>query len=378
MPQETASNKQSEKDETAISGKWFKVEAPEYEAGKRSYFRIGSPHVDYEKSFLSEKGDFAKPGWVEYTDGDRIIETGGNRYSRTVGNTTRQVEGDEIEVKNGWYDVEMSKGFKYESFFGLAAESFLGGKFEANVSAASVSMNLGFEINYGCAARYESITDASVLLTNQLIQEATQSIQFTVDPDDSGFEKFQENWMPKIAAAMAGLVGGVSVAGAFSQAEELKKTAAALSGIFYGVGVLNAASGIWRRVKNKPPDQPKAEILMDKDQIKLKVGDSAIIVRNDGILLKAANIVLCQDPLNEKKASATLDNNGFTVLNALGVGEGGILVNGPIKSYDLVTRKFKCGHIEGTEASAAVPTVKKPDYLKKLRQPPKRKAPQRN
>lgn len=295
----------SENSDTPTSEKWFKVETPEYDAGKRSYWRMGSAHRDYEISFLGDNGNFAKPGWVEYTDGHRVVQTAGDAYRQTDGHDTRQVDGDALEVNNGWYNVEMSKGFKFESFFGLSAESFLGGKYEANVSAASVTMNLGFEINYGCTAKYESITDASVLLTNQLIQEATQSIQLTVDPDDSGFENFQENIVPKVAAAMAGVVGVVNIAGAFSQAEKVKKTAAALSGIFYGLGVLNAGVGIWKRIKNKPPDRPRAEIAMDKDKIRLKCGGSGsrqseIIMEESALTLKCGDASILLDGKKNK------------------------------------------------------------------------------
>jgi hypothetical protein len=276
--------------------KWFKVDAPAYDGEKRSYLRMGAPDPDFEENFLDRRIDPARTGWVAYTDGDRYEHTGGDRYALT--------QGDEIVLNAGWFNCEMKKGINFESFLGYSAEVFIGGKYEANISA-NVTMNLGLEVNYGAIGKYESVLGGNIVLSGEIEQEATRSIRLSVDPDDVWPETWFEKYAPWVAGGMAGVTGLVTSVGAHLN-EDAKgvvgPVATGLSGLWYGLGLVNAYLDYHRRTKKQAtPDKPRSEILMDTKKIEIKCSapghaqpDAAIVMDTKQIELKCgeASILL--------------------------------------------------------------------------------------
>ncbi|MFZ1985012.1 MAG: hypothetical protein WAU91_11405 [Desulfatitalea sp.] len=283
--------------------KWFKVDAPAYDGEKRSYFRMGAPDPDFEENFLDARIDPAQTGWVAYTDGDRFEHTGGDHYVLT--------EGDEIVLNEGWFNCEMKKGINFESFLGYSAEVYIGGKYEANISA-NVAMNLGLEVNYGAIGKYESVLGGNIVLSGEIEQEATRAIRLSVDPDDDWPEIWFEKYAPWVAGGLAGVTGLVTSVGAHGNADAksvIGPVATGLSGLWYGLGLVNAYLDYHRRTKKLAvPDKPRSEILMDTKKIELKCSapgqaqpDAAIVMDQKKIELK------CGD------ASILLEKNKITL-----------------------------------------------------------------
>jgi hypothetical protein len=362
-----------------VTDKWFKLEVPDYDNSsdlKRSYLRMGAPDTPYEESFLPQKAAYSKPGWLGYTDGDRVIETQGNVYFKTHGVECRQNDDDRFEFKWG-LDYQLGLGLKFEAFTGLAGEVLLGGKFESNATPLpSVTMNTGFEIQYGASAKYEATQDRDITLSGNIVQEATESIRLSVDPDDTKWEKFHEQYVPIIAAAGAavtGVAGGVA-AGIGKASENTSWsgvgkgaaiTAQGIAGFLYTAGVINALVDCIRRKLSTQRDQPASKLDMDSESIEIKVGASSIVLTGQEIILKSNRIVLIQSDT----ASATLDPDAFTVCGrAIKVQGAGITA----PQGDVSGRNLKAsGQIEGVHPNlatpAVVPAVNTPNYLQQIR-----------
>jgi hypothetical protein len=362
-----------------VTDKWFKLEVPDYENSsdlKRSYLRMGAPDTPYEESFLPQKAAYSKPGWLEYTDGDRVIETQGNVYFKTHGVECRQNDDDMFEFKWG-LDYQLGLGLKFEAFAGLAGQVLLGGKFESNATPLpSVTMNTGFEIQYGASAKYEATQDRDITLSGNIVQEATESIQLSVDPDDTKWEKFHEQYVPIIAAAGAAVTGVAgAVATGIGKATENTSwsgvgkgaaiTAQGIAGLLYTLGVLNALVDCTRRKMRSQRDEPASKLEMDKERIEIKVGASSIVLTKEEIILQSSKIVLMQSGT----ASATLDDDAFTVcFRDIKVKGAEITVpDGAVSAKKLAASDGIFGDMGDLGKPGIVNPVNEPAYMKKLR-----------
>ena len=287
-----------------VTDKWFKLEVPDYDNSsdvKRSYFRLGSPDTTYEETFLCQKDAYSKPGWLEYTDGDKVVETQGDHYQITKGELYNWNDEDSFEF-NLAPQYELGFGLKFESFTGLAAEIFLGGKYEANAAILPVvGMKTGFEIEYGFSGKYEATDGPEFSLSGDIVKEATKKIQLSVDPIDTAkWEMWAENIAPKVAAAGAAVMG---VAGTFATISggagwSLGGKGGAiatqgLAGVLYVAGVLNALVDMKKRKWMKNVDEPRSIIEMDKDKAEIRCGDSSLVLNHNGsIELKGKEVVV--------------------------------------------------------------------------------------
>jgi hypothetical protein len=312
----------------AVSPKWFKVDVPKYKDQDRSYLRLGSADKAYESQFFNltanadpgdagytDSSEYKSLGWVEYTDGARFVETKGNRYTLTRGNEIVLSTGDAFEFKTGWFDFEVGMGAKFESFLGLSADVFVGGKFEANLSA-SVTMNAGLQVEYGRMGKYESVEGPNVTLSREIAHEADSSIQFSVDPDDAGAEWIFEKFMPLLLTAGGITTSALSTIGDGFSHEEAKRWKHAAGGTalaLYLAGNISAGSDSLRRwinKKKKTPDQPRSEILMDREKIEIKYRQQnktqAAKPPNSEILMDKKNIALSFR--GDNRPDSTLDS----------------------------------------------------------------------
>ncbi len=295
---------------------WFKLDVPDYQKKgnqdkkPRSYLRLGAADKKTETFIYNatswqewpkgEKQDYHKDGWLEYTDGDRFIETQSNSYNITHGDEKRYTDGffSKAVLGESWeladsLSFDFKFGSNHEFFFGtkiesvsaLAIELFLGFKYEGNF-AASVAMNAGFEASYNLNAKYEASQDIDVTLSGEIEQEANEKILFKVDPDDSGWEKYSEKVVPWIMGGGAALMASVGGLASLSHGigdfiedqawqtgfQHAGKTAAAatsgLSGVLYLYGLIHAIVDMIKRGQRK--DEPRSQLLMDEEKIELK------------------------------------------------------------------------------------------------------------
>ena len=221
----------------------------------------------------------------------------------------------------------MGLAVKFESFIGLATELFIGGKFESNLSfPPSVTMNVGWEVEYGWTGKYSATQGSDVTLCGDFAQEARDSIQLSVDPQDpSKWENWAENRAPRLFPVLAGLLGGipslvasgVEVGREISGVDDMRAgsiaavhTSQGLSSLMYLMGVVNALTDI--KTRKKVVDNPKASLFMDKDKIELKCGKAGLSIFTDGgVLLHGTRFTFVHDAGMAYDPSVTIDKDGI-------------------------------------------------------------------